>query len=191
MQIATKQLTNNQLVAALKKNEELAFKQVYVQSYHPIERYIIQNSGSKEDAKDLFQEALIVLVKNLRKPDFTLTVKPASYLYKVVQNMWLYKLRSNKKKPTVSIDDQDNFLQIADQIETTDYEEKHHLMEQIFTTIGADCQQLIRAFYYEKKKLIDIAETMGYTSAFAKVKKHRCMSSFKQKIKESVAFKTL
>lgn len=184
MQVASKHYSDKDLLVHLKKGSEKAFSQVYHQGYRPVERYITQNSGSIDDAKDIFQEALFVLVKKLRDPEFVLTVKPTSYLSAIVKKMWLYKIRGNKGKTTISIDDEDKPLEIADIVEESDYEEKHHLMEKVFTKIGEDCQKLLRAFYFEKKNMEEIASLMDYTVAFVRVKKHRCMTTFKKKIKE-------
>ncbi len=55
--------------------EERAFERLY-KFYPKVEKYICINSGSKEEALDIFQEALIVLFKKIQtidgKPSFTL-----------------------------------------------------------------------------------------------------------------------
>jgi DNA-directed RNA polymerase specialized sigma24 family protein len=51
--------------------------------------YIKDQKGREEDAEDLLQEALIVLWKNARKPEFTLDAKPSTYVYAVIKNLWL------------------------------------------------------------------------------------------------------
>ena len=37
-----------------------------------IENYILKNSGTKDDAKDVFQDSLIVLYKNIKRESFVL-----------------------------------------------------------------------------------------------------------------------
>lgn len=46
-----------------------AFKKLYG-LYPKIEKLILSQGGNKEDASDVFQEALIILYRNLEKSDF-------------------------------------------------------------------------------------------------------------------------
>ncbi len=191
MQVVKKQFSDEQLIRSLKNGNESAFKQIYHQCFKQAEIYITQNSGTINDAKDLFQEAMFVLVKKLRDPNFVLNVKPVTYLTAIVRNKWLDRLRQRKNKPIVSIDDTNQTFELIEELEETNYEAKHILMEKVFTNIGTDCQQLLRAFYYEKRSLKEIAEIMSYTIAFVRVKKYRCMNSFKKKVMENPSFQTL
>ena len=191
MELGKNQFSDEQLVRALKNGNESAFSQVYHQCFRQAELYITQNSGTINDAKDLFQEAMFVFIKNLREPNFVLSVKPSTYLTAIVKNKWLDKLRYNKKKPIVSIDDTNLSFELIDELKETNHEAKHLLMEKVFSNIGIDCQQLLRAFYYEKKNLQDIAKVMNYTIAFIRVKKYRCMNNFRKKVMENPTFQTL
>lgn len=50
----------------------------------PMIRSLIRSKGGEvKDAEDIFQEALIILVKKIRSSDFVLTAQLGSYLYSV------------------------------------------------------------------------------------------------------------
>ena len=51
--------------------------------------------------------------------------------------------------------------------------------------LGEKCRKLIRLFYFEKKSMTEIAETMGFnTQAVATATKYRCFKDLKQKALE-------
>ncbi len=53
----------------LQKGITISYKDVYSQNYTSVERFIINNSGTSEDAKDIFQEAMIILYEKLQRDD--------------------------------------------------------------------------------------------------------------------------
>ena len=55
------------IIEELQKGNTKVFTLIY-NSYPLIENYILNNSGSKEDAKDVFQNALLVFYQNFLPP---------------------------------------------------------------------------------------------------------------------------
>lgn len=180
------------LIEDLKAGKSSAYKEVYGKCYKMCYALITKNNGSGEDAEDIFQEAIIVLINNLRKPEFILKAKISTYLYSVVRQMWLYKLRS--KKITVELEERDTgFIDLGeDEIsEKKVFEEKHHLVKKMLQELSEECRRLITDYYYKNLKLKDIGKAMDYSDSFVKVKKNRCMNSFLNKIKDQPEYQNL
>lgn len=183
-----------ELFEALRNETPAAFEHVYRQYYRMAAAYVTQNGGSGDDAQDVFQEALVALIKNLRKPDFALQAKLSTYLYAVARKIWLYRRRG--QTANTPIENQTVAQQIPDPTddiltEITAREQKHLLMARIFDQIGADCRELLRRYYYEDTALKDIAGIMGFTEAFVRVKKNRCMNDFRARVAADPDFQTL
>lgn len=181
-----------ELFEALRTETPAAFEHVYRQYYRMAAAYVTQNGGSDDDAQDVFQETLVALVKNLRKPDFALQAKLSTYLYAVARKIWLYRRRG--QTANTPIENQTVAQQIPDLTdeilsEKTAHEQKHLLMARIFAQIGADCRELLRRYYYEDTPLKDIAHIMGFTEAFVRVKKNRCMNDFRNRVSEDPEFR--
>ena len=170
----------------LKRGESKAIRLVYEQSYPACAALVLNNNGSTEDAKDLFQEAIIVLIEKLKDKDFQLTASIKTYLYAVVRNLWLKKLRNDEKKGLQLIVDEPNInFQVFEEEHLSRKEEEetqHKMVEAAFSTMNEDCKKIITAFYYLKQSLGDIAEQLGYSDNFIKVKKKRCMDALKEKV---------
>lgn len=183
-------LTNEQeFLKRLKNGEPQAFKELYENYYKMVATYISRNNGNAADAQDIFQDALFVLVKKLREPDFTLTATLGTFIQAIVRNLWLYKLRGQKSM--IPIDDRSLSIAIDEDmiLEQELYEEKHYLIKKVFQELKEDCRQLLKAYYYDKHSLKEIATQMGYTSSFVKVKKHRCMNGFRKILGQNSDYK--
>jgi RNA polymerase sigma factor (sigma-70 family) len=173
----------------LRQGDGRAIKELYNIAYMSCANMITNNSGSDEDARDMFQEALLVFIKKLHTSDFKLTAQPKTYIYAVCRNLWLKQLQKRKKtKGTIQLDDPNNLVHLVqvDGIEEKkEIEVKHELISEILSQINEDCKQLLISFYFKKMPLKEIALVMDYSSGFVKVKKKRCMDALKKKVLEA------
>lgn len=177
----------------IRAGKNKAIKELYAIAYGSCANMIMTNSGSEDDARDLFQEALLIFIKKLQTPDFKLTAQPKTYLYAVCRNLWLKQLEKRKKtKGTIQIDDPNNLIPLihVDGIEEKKIiEGKHELISEILQQLKGDCKQLLMSFYFKKMPLKEIAKIMEYSDGFVKVKKKRCMDNLKKKVLEAYATK--
>ena len=150
------------IIDELKKGNTKVFSLVY-NSYPLIENYILNNSGSEEDAKDIFQNTLIIFYQKVKAPEFKLTSKLSTYLFGICKNSWLKALRSRKSNEDLS-----------EQTHLT-AEEEHQinessiveLIQEKLTTMGDPCHSLIIYHEFHKMKWEDIAKKMNYATAHA------------------------
>ncbi len=169
---------------ALQKGDSQAIRRVYEEAFPACANLITQNSGSEEDAKDIFQEALLVLIKKLKQADFKLTASIKTFMYAVVRNLWLKQLRKRGKKGLVLvIDEPDNGFQIPEDedflTEKKIQESRHLKIEAAMNNIPEECKKIILNFYFHKLSLKEIAKELEYSDNFIKVKKKRCMDQLK------------
>ena len=168
----------------IKANDEHALKTLYVANYPGVEKYVLNNSGSVEDARDVYQEAFIAVWRNIVLDKFTMTHGGSinGYLYQVAKNKWMDVLRKQKGK-NVSIE-VTNAEMVAEITEALSPEEEHYLAEvkRHFTAMGDPCKELLRQFYFEKKRLKEIAIFFSWTEATAKNNKYRCLQKLRAAI---------
>lgn len=185
--------SSSELLERLRLGDNAAFKEVYRQHYRSTVAFVKANSGNEDDARDVFQEALLVLVKNLRNGEFRLTVDLGAYLYAVMRNLWLHRLRSRRTRPEVGLTDEtplpdsgvsDMEVLFVEQV----FEEKHHTVKELLKTLKTECQKLIEYAYYHQLSAAEIAGLLGYAESFVKVKKHRCMEALREKVQKHPTF---
>lgn len=177
----------------LRLGDNRAFEQLYRQHYRVAADFVRKNSGNEQDARDVFQEALLVLVKKARDQQFRLTTEPGTFLLAVVRNLWLYRLRSRHKHPqtdTISPEllPDAGAAEIEDLLHEQGIDERLRAVQQMLETLNPECRQLLHYAYWQRLPAAEIASLLGYTEAFVKVKKHRCMAALREKVKNHPAF---
>ena len=139
-----------------------------------------------EDARDLFQEAIMVLFRNAQKDSFELTCAVKTYLYSVMRNLWLKRLdKEGKTGLKLVIDQEEKPLVVVAEENREELEIRERKYDSVVAAleqIKDDCKKLLMNFYFKKVDLTSLAKEMGYTYAFIKVKKNRCMKALKEKV---------
>lgn len=184
-------MKEEQLIQELRDGQDRAFIYLYRENFSNTFHYVTNNSGTSEDAEDIFQEALIVLVKKLREQTFELNVKVSSYLYAVATKMWLYKLRSRKgiyENPDFLENQMDLNISLGD----SDNQEAHFaIVEHTMSILKEECRKMLSLFYFERKSMIEISGLLGYSQDFVKVKKSRCMNELRKRLLQHEEFQDL
>lgn len=162
---------------ALNQREKL-FKELYKKAFPSVARHISKMGGSFEQAKDVFQDALVAFYeKNAGNPAFV--INPKAYIIGTARNLWLKRYHEGSKE-----------LPLTDSL----YE---NLPEDITPAFfvsriagflkmgGRKCLEILRAAYYDNLSADEIAEQLGYSGAHsATVKKYKCLEKLRDLVKE-------
>lgn len=174
--------TDQEILIALSKNDSRAYEKLYASYFAMAKYFIIKNSGNFEEAQDVFQDAIIVLFEKTKSSDFKLSCTLKTYIYSIVRNLWLKVL--SKKKIKVSITDYEKYYQIPITEEHIEDENQINKVTEAIKQLGEKCRQILTSFYFEKKKMTEIADELGYTNAEnAKNQKYKCMQQLKKLVK--------
>ena len=171
-------------IAAIKANNEVVLKQLYLENFPKVENYVLQNSGSKMQAKDIYQEAFMAVWKNVRLDKFTPTNDSAlnGYLYSIAKNKWTDYLRSSEFKKRASLDETHPKISLKEEGNSELEVEGDRRLNKVintFKTLGEPCKKLLTIFYFEKKSLRQIAQELNIGEASARNKKYRCIEKLR------------
>ena len=179
-------LTDN-IIARLKKGDQKVIRQLYNIAYPQCASFIKNNTGTQNDAEDLFQEALVILYKKIQEPDFKLTSNIKTYVYSITRNLWLNELRKRSKSGLkLVMDDPDTNYVLAQEDTLTEKEEvekKHDLISEMLLQVQGGCKDILIDFYFKKLSLKAIAEKNGFTDQYAKKRRYKCMEAFKKQVR--------
>lgn len=160
-----------------------AFLKLY-KNYPQVEKLILSKGGSKEDAKDVFQEALIIFYEKVMHTNFQLTAAIGTYLYSVCRFIWKDEFVKRKGKSTVVVDFEFSAEEENEFQEAIEREKQFKQIESILNQIGEKCLQLLKLFYYDGLKMKIIASKMDLKSEkIAKNQKYKCLERAKLKVK--------
>jgi RNA polymerase sigma factor (sigma-70 family) len=169
------------LLNGLAKNDAKAIEVIYKSNFNMVQTFILNNNGTYDDARDVFQEAMIVLYENAKTASFVLTCQIKTYIYSICRRLWLKRLQ-HLNRYTSFVDSLEETVPVEEDIE---YQEKRNadfaIMERALGSLGEPCKGLLEAYYLQKKDMTDIANSFGYTNADnAKNQKYKCLIRLKK-----------
>lgn len=176
---------NNSVIESIKNNDSKTLKQLYQSNYPKIEAYILKNSGNKDHAKDIFQEAFVTVWKNVKNNKFEAQNDSSihGYLYTISKNKWLDHLRSKHHKKTIVASNINHFEVVDTNFSENDddilKEKRLDSIMHAFRDLGDSCKALLKKFYFEKKTMNFIAKELQLDAASTRNKKYRCMQKLR------------
>ena len=172
--------TDEELISGIINDDEEALKVLYRGHYQSILHFIKLNSGSEDDAKDVFQEALIIFYEKIKDGSLELNCAVKTFVYSVSRRIWLKKL-SEKKRFSDKLLDPEDYIEESDTGLADENEKKFGIMSDSLSQIGEPCRTLIEDFYVRRMSMSEITEKFGYTNADnAKTQKYKCLMRLKK-----------
>lgn len=170
------------LLKGLAANDKQAIEQIYKDNYNTIQAFILNNNGSTDDARDIFQEAMIVLYEKAQSAEFELTSQLKTYIYSVCRRLWLKKLNQMQRYSNGFSERLEETVPVEEDLELHEKKDADFtLMETALGKIGEPCKSLLDAYYVQKKQMQQIAMEFGYTNADnAKTQKYKCLMRLKK-----------
>lgn len=174
-------IEDQELISGIASGSATSLEYLYKAYLPMVVQMIAQNSGDEDDAKDIFQEAVMVLYDRINQGNFVLTSKLKTFLYSVCRRLWLKKLNTNDR---VSFNTQEHEELVPVENDLLEYEQKEEqftLMEQSLHLLGEPCQTIISDFYLKNMSMQEICEKFGYTNTDnAKTQKYKCLQRLKK-----------
>ena len=169
------------LLQGLARNDRKAVETIYKENYTTVQALIINNNGSADDAKDIFQEAMIVLYEKARSGTFELSCQIKTYVYSVSRRLWLKRLQQANRY-SADIGNADGVVPVEEDIDEHERRDaEFDMMEKAIQGLGEPCKSLLEAFYLRKMNMQEIATAFGYTNAEnAKTQKYKCLMRLKK-----------
>lgn len=170
-----------ELLKGLALGDKRSVETIYKENYNMVQSLVINNNGSAQEAKDIFQEAMIVLLEKARSGTFELNCQIKTYVYSVCRRIWLKRLQQQNRY-FAEIENMVGAVAVDEDVE--EYEKRDQefvMMEKAIGSLGEPCKSLIEAFYIQKRNMQDIATQFGYTNADnAKNQKYKCLMRLKK-----------
>lgn len=172
---------DNDIILGILNDSKDSLNRLY-KFYFPMAlQLVLRNNGNEDDAKDIFQEAVIVLYNKVKSGNFELSSKLNTFLYSVCRRLWLKRL-SQQNRNAGNIKDFEEFLPVEDAL--VSYEEqdlKFKQMDAALQLLGEPCRTIIEDFYMNNQSMQDICNKFGYTNTDnAKTQKYKCLQRLKK-----------
>lgn len=160
--------------------------------YFPLILALIEkNSGTLQDAQDIFQEGQIALFLRCRNQELVLNCALRSYFYSICRNLWLQRLEKKYRlvyQPDLLVNESEAKYISKESITTEQKLRRHRIYWKHFNELPEDCQKVF-LMYFDKVPFKKVAEKLKFTDEnYVKVRKYLCKKLLVKRIKEDPEF---
>lgn len=156
--------------------DEKALEELYKKYYRMMTKMVMSNSGTEQEAKDIYQDALIVFWQKAASGNLVLTSKISTYIYSICQNLWRKELDRKKR---LSHEEKDS-VEYLDE----DSEERAKIINDCINQLGDTCKKVLMHYYFDGLSMQDIADKLGFANTnTAKTKKYKCKKKLDDLVK--------
>ena len=169
------------LLKGLANNDSKAVDSLYKSHFPMVQHFVINNNGSFDDAKDVFQEAMITLYEKVQTDSFTLTCQIKTYLFSICKHLWLKRLQQMGKYNAPLSSEEESVSVEVDMEEFNKKDAAFAIMDRALNSLGEPCKSLLEGYYLNRKGMQELADDFGYTNADnAKNQKYKCLLRLKK-----------
>lgn len=175
---------DTELVARLRVGEGMdeVIKAIYRSHFESLAWYVQNNSGSRQDAEDVFQEVVLSFIGIVQADKFRGESTVKTFLYSLNRHIWLNELK--KKGRALAREEKygkGNEWVELDAAQTIAERENKSLVLDLMDKLGETCKQILLLFYYENNSMKQILETLHYENEqVVRNKKYKCLKQLEQ-----------
>ncbi|HEY3390058.1 MAG TPA: sigma-70 family RNA polymerase sigma factor [Prolixibacteraceae bacterium] len=181
--------TDREIIQGLKSGNSFAVKYLAKEFLPVISYFISKNSGSEEDAKDIFQDALFIIIEKIHNNDFEVQGSLSTYLFAICKHLWLIELDRQKAAKNYQLRHLVDLKEI-DSSELGDSVFYENVFRQCFNAMDEISQKILKMYWMEISPT-EIAEKLGYSYGYVRKKKSESMKELKNRIMEHPDFSEL
>ena len=169
-------MKDQEIIDQILRKDEKALDFLYTKNYRMMTKLIIKNSGTEEEAKDVFQEALIIFWQKIIKKELILTSKISTYIYGICWNLWRKELDRKKRLSNEEVE--------GSTTPNHDSQEQIRVIRDVVNSMGETCRKVLSYYYFDGLSMKEVAEQLGFANSdTAKTKKYKCKKELDKIVK--------
>jgi RNA polymerase sigma factor (sigma-70 family) len=175
-------LSNREITQGLKTQDKKVLLYIYENFFPYIESMVLGYRGNHEDAKDLFQECLLIIYQQLKKGSLIIKSDFFSYLKAIAKYLWQKEIKRRNIELSLPLESDDIFAS-EDNFESAYLEmERKKLLLSFFRELNSECRQIIRLII-RGNSLEEVTGIMGYSSIqYTSNRRYKCKLNLIKKI---------
>lgn len=152
-------MTDAKLFLKIKDNNSLAFQQFYNKYYQRLLSYIITFTKDRDQAKDIVQEAFVILWTNRESIDTSKS--PKSYIFFVAKNIFIDHYRKEKRDLQFLIELKETALSEQIENDTEEIKQRIEKMKRMIENLPEKCKIILKLSKIEGLNYQEIANHLN------------------------------
>ncbi len=166
---------DNQIIEAIREGrDDKALNKLYTEIYPKIENFITKNGGDEDEAADIFQDAVLIFYKQVKREKFKEENPIAGFIFTVSRNLWYNRVKKKNRSSDLSENEYElpTDKNVMDDLLTDERENK---INQLLSYMEEKCRDILIYSIFHKFSMKEISKMMGFTSEdVAKTKNYKC-----------------
>ncbi len=186
-------LSDTDLVSNLRSGLRLdeTIKAIYRSYFDSLSWYIMNNSGSRQDAEDVFQEVVVNFIDLVQKDKFRGESTVKTFLFSLNRHTWLNELK--KRGRAMAREEKFEKGQERTEADTSHFiahREEKAVLTKLIAELGETCRRILLLFYYEECSMKEILEQLHYENEqVVRNKKYKCLKQLEQMVNAKPALR--
>lgn len=193
------------ILNGIKNRKDSVLEYLYKDYFPQVLRIVVKNGGIEQDARDLFQEALIIIFNRLRKDE--LKIESSFHNYFIVLCRFIWFRQNNIKtgygtsridediidapSPEIHEHDSGNDKPGKNEYEQFIASQYERIYQRNHRKMPGDCKRVLKMFF-KKRSFREISQKMRYSGEeYARRKKYLCMQHLMKMINEDPEYQDL
>ncbi|MEI6576432.1 MAG: sigma-70 family RNA polymerase sigma factor [Bacteroidota bacterium] len=189
----TRTYSDEEIVQGFRSADQWVLLFVYDQLFQTTDKYIQNNGGSDDDARDVFQDAMKVVFERVLDTKFCLTSSFSTFLFSICRHLWLRELKNRKTlkgqflEIDVDVPDEENDTLQLEVLRLR----QNALYRRHFDEMDEGCKELLLLFL-NKKSFKEIAEILGFSDEMQAIhRKSKCKDNLTRRIQNDSEYRDL
>lgn len=196
------------ILNGIKNRKDSVLEYLYKDYFPQVLRIVVKNGGGEQDARDLFQEALIIIFNRLRNDKLKIESSFHNYFIVLCRFIWFRQnnIKTGYGGPAVT----DEFANESDgaSAEMHEHDSSHDnpgkkeyeqfiasqyekIYQRNHRKMPGDCKRVLKMFF-KKRSFREISQKMRYSGEeYARRKKYLCMQNLMKMINEDPEYQDL
>jgi RNA polymerase sigma factor (sigma-70 family) len=174
------------IIESIRKGENTRIlKHLYEKILPKIRRYICKNSGTEDDAFDVFQDGVVIFYRHVMSGNYRDDYDIAGFLYTVCRNLWINKVKHERY--LLRMEENYEGKELSDNIlDNIISEERASEVRNFLKELGERCRELLQYVFYYQLTTREICDRMGFANEDTlKTKKYKCKQRLLEIINKS------
>jgi len=184
-----KEYTDSEIIECLRNRQ--SYVVLYLSDeYLPMIRNMVAHlGGSSEDAKDIFQEGLMIILEKIDSREFALTCKFKTFLYCICENLWKsvldrrHSAANYLQRRTETEEDPDFSEQVDDDL-------YRDIFMKSFKKLDKSGRKILK-LYWKGYSHQEIAEKLNYSYGYVRKKKSESQTELIDTVKNHPEYKKI
>jgi len=191
MNLKRKAYDDAEVVHNLSRQQEVddTLRFLYREHYSLLSHYVQDNSGSADDASDIFQEVMIAFVQLVQKGRFRGESSIRTFLYALNRNIWLNEIKKRGRALAREKAWSEGLASLPPGAPgIIEGRESSKALVQLMDGLGEACRTILTLYYYEERPMKEILQFLPYENEqVVRNKKHKCLKKLEAMIRENAA----